>query len=212
MAVDLKRLADALRMQRDHARVLLEHPDRDVANFHLAIAGVLRSMLCDADWPTLIILAREMAIDLRVWGPYPATAINFEPPSFVFNALTASAESVFEGYEMSAKEYLDAPIGAISVEIIGDARLRSSWYTPRQLIKWAANKEGASHFDPKPAATFQSIGSSIVAMGSVSMISPTGSTPITENDNLILRMGLIQIAQVSVILANNVLARYDNDI
>ncbi len=208
MNIDLSRLAKALRMQRSHIDVLLQHPDRDFDNFHLALAGVLRSMLCDRDKSTLLVLAREISMDLRVWGPFPAHATTTRPPDFVFKALTMSATPEFNTHEMSIDEYLDAPIGAISVSRPGETHLSSQWYSPCQLIKWTANKEGPTHFDPKSSAAFQSIGSSIVAIGSVSMISQSGETPITENDNLLQRMALIQIAQSTTVLADQVLAKY----
>lgn len=197
-------------MQSAHAKALLDHPDRDPNNFHLALAGVVRSMLCDAQWPTLLAFARALSVDLRVWGPYPAAAINEKPPTFAFNALIASAEPAWEGHEMGVEEYLDAPIGAVAAPTLGQARPRATWYTPRQLIKWAANKEGPSHFDPKSVATFSSIGAATVVSGSASMIDQDGSeTPVTENDNFMLRVALLQIAQSAVALAGQLLARYE---
>jgi hypothetical protein len=204
---DVQRIAEALRMQRSHLCALLDFPERDADNFHLALAGVLRSMLCDADWPTLLVLAREMSVSLRVWGPYPPEATNERPPTFAFNALVASAEPVWGGHEMSAEEYLGAPIGSVSFGGVGEPT-SSSWYTPKQLIKWAANKEGASHFDPKLPATFQSIGTSIISTGSVTMLGPSGSTPITQNDNLPVRIALLQISQWAVAATDQVLVSY----
>lgn len=210
MTPDVDRIAKALRMQSAHARALLEHRDRDPNNFHLALAGIVRSMLCDAQWPTLLAFAGALSVDLRVWGPYPPSAGNEKPPAFAFNALIASAEPVGHGYEMSAEEYLDAPIGAIAIPTTDEAPPRATWYTPRQLIKWAANKEGPSHFDPKSVPTFSHIGAAIGASGSVFMIGHDGSeTPVTENDNLILRVALLQIAQTAVVLADMLLSHYD---
>lgn len=211
MSDTLPRLAKALRMQRAQIRALLEYRDRDMENLHLALAGVLRSMLCNDKWPTLLIMGNELSVEMRVWGPYPPSAIEARPPSFAFNALTVSVEPTLDAYEMSAEAYLDAPIGAVPVMAPGEPRTRSTWYTPRQLIKWAANKEGPSHFDPKSSTTFQSIGSTIIAGGSVTMIGPTGETPITENDNILQRMALIQIAQMAVELADKILDRYEQN-
>jgi hypothetical protein len=205
------RLAAALQMQHAHLSALLEHPERDAANFHLALAGVLRSMLCDSDWPTLIALARELSLTLRVWGPYPPQAANTRAPDFAFNALTVSAEPEFGAHEMIMEQFLDAPIGAIPLSNPGEAPSRSTWYTPRQLIKWAANKEGPAHFDPKSSAIFERIGVSIISAGSVSMVGQSGETPISENDNILLRMALIQIAEATVLLARQVLARNAED-
>ena len=208
MTKDTTRLASTLRMQTAHVQALLEHAQRDEANFHLALAGVLRSMLCDADCPTLIVLARELSIDLRVWGPYPPEAKNEKPPTFAFNALTVSAEPTACAYEMGVDQFLDAPIGAVTVDDASGGRPRSTWYTPRQLIKWAANKEGPAHFDPKPSATFQAVGSSIISGGEASMVDASGETPISRNDNLLHRMAFLQMAQAVVSLSGRVLERY----
>jgi hypothetical protein len=210
MTPEIDRLANALRMQRDHARALLEHPERDPNNFHLALAGVVRPMLCDAQWPTLLTLARALVVQLRVWGPFPAAAITEKPPSFAFNALIASAEPAFGGHEMSAEEYLDAPVGALTVSAPGRAHPEAKWYTPRQLIKWAANKEGPSHFDPNPVATFSNIGAALEVSGSARVIGPGGQeTPIAKNDNFMLRAALLQIAELAVALADQVLMVYE---
>jgi hypothetical protein len=202
------RLAEALRSQGSHLKVLLQHPDRDPDNFHLALAGVLRSMLCDRDWPTLLALARELSMDLRVWGPYPPQAASTRPPSFAFNALTMSALAEYGAHEINIEEFMDAPIGAVSVSRPGEVRPVPTWYTASQLIKWAANKEGPAHFDPKSSTIFESIGSSIVATGSVTMIGQSGETPITDNDNLLQRMALIQIAEATAVLVDQVLAKH----
>jgi hypothetical protein len=196
-------------MQRGHLLALLEHPDRDDNNFHLALAGVVRSMLCDADWPTLLVLARELAIDLRVWGPYPLNARERKPPTFAFNALVASAQPAWEGHEMSAEEYLDAPIGAVATSSSPNESAKSTCFSAPQIITWAAKTDGAAHYDPKQNSTFQGIGSSFVSMGSVTMIGATESTPITATDNLLVRTALLQISQWVAEISNTVLLRYE---
>lgn len=208
MTVDTARLASALRMQTAHAQALLEHAQRDEANFHLYLAGDLRSMLCDRKCPTLIVLARELSIDLRVWGPYPPEAKNEKPPTFLFNALTVSVEPTAFACEMGLEQFLNAPIGVVSVDDPSGGKPQSTWYTPQQLIKWAANKEGPAHFDLKPANEFQAIGSLIIATGEVSMVDSSGETRILRNDNLLHRMALLQMAQAAVALSGRVLEKY----
>jgi hypothetical protein len=207
MTPNATRLEAALRMQAAHVQALLDHQQRDESDFHLALAGVLRSMLCDADCPTLLALARELSINLRVWGPYPPEAKKEKPPSFTMNALVMSAEPAAFAYEMSIEQFLDAPLGAVTVADGSGGKPRSTWYTPRQLIKWAANKEGPAHFDPKPAATFHAIGSSVIASGEVSMVDASGETPITRNDNLPHRIAFLQMAQATAVLSERVLER-----
>jgi hypothetical protein len=212
MPIDIDRLAKALRMQKAHLAALLEHPERDASDFHLALAGVLRSMLCDGKNSTLLEMARQLDLDLRVWGPFPPSAVSEEPPAMAFTALVASATPVFDSYEMSVAEYVDAPIGASPTSLPGEFPPKSMWYTPRQLIKSAADKEGPAHLDPKPAPSFVSFGAAFVVTGSVTMISGDGvETPITENDNITTRAALIQISQLVVSLCDQVLMQYEGN-
>ena len=204
---DRERLVKTLRMQAGTLAALLEHPQRDKLNFHVALAGPIRSMLCDADWPTLIKLGELLDADLRVWGPHPPSDIYKPAPTFSMNALTVSAEPVAFSHEMSLAEFLDAPIGAIALTDPSTGGQKGNWYTPRQLIKWAANKEGPAHFDPRAPAKYQALSDAIMTTGSVSMIEPSGETPITQNDSLLVRMALLQIAQVTLCFANGLLAQ-----
>lgn len=205
-----QRLAQTLRMQNNHINTLLESKSRDESNFHIVLAGDLRSMLCDKDYPTLLTLAEELFVDLCVWGPFSPAAINLHPPDFLFNALIASAEPVYGGHRMSAIEYLDAPIGAIS--FVSDNIQKQEWYTPRDLIKWAANKEGPSHFNLKPVAKFESIGNSLIFGGEVSMKGPASTTDISKNDALPIRMALLQIAIWAAYASELVLKSYENNL
>jgi hypothetical protein len=195
-------------MQAGTLAALLEHPNRDEFDFHVSLAGPLRSMLCDADWPTLLKLAEALGADLRVWGPHPPSDRDKKAPTFYMNALTASAEPVAFSHEMSLTEFLGAPIGAVGMVDPASGRHKGHWYTPRQLIKWAANKDGPSHFDPKAPATYEAvIANSVISTGEVTMIGPSGETPLGQSDNLLLRMALLQIAQVTLLLATDLLAR-----
>jgi hypothetical protein len=212
MTIDIDRLAKTLRMQRANLAALLEHPERDSNDFHLALAGVMRSMLCDKDCPTVIKFANQLCIDLRCWGPFPPYEKNNDPPTFAFDALVASPDPVWGAYEMSVSDYLDAPIGAAPVSPSDEFLPRSKWYTPRELITRAANKEGPAHFQPKPYAPLVQFGSAFVVNGSVTMIDENGlETPVTENDNITLRIALLQIAQLTVSLSDQLLAQYSHE-
>jgi hypothetical protein len=206
MQVDKERLVKALRMQSGMLDALFSHEQRDELDFHVALAGALRPMLCDAQWPTLLKLAELLTVDLRVWGPHPLSDKGEVAPHSDWNALTVSAEPVTDSYEMSLKEFLDAPIGAIAIPDHGTGRLVSQWYTARNLIKWAANKEGSAHFDPKSADVYEAIGGSIIVTGSIAMAGPHGTIPLSQNHNALIRMPLLQIAQATLILANRLLA------
>ncbi len=210
LPVDISRLAQALRTQMETLRALLEHANRDEYNFHLTLAGHIRSMLCDAKWPTLIALAGELSLSLKVWGPYPPEAMNMRPPNFAMNPLTVSTQPAILSYEMTLREFLDAPIGAVSIPDTQTGNMRATWYTPKDLIKWSANKEGPAHFNPKPHPTFQAIASSLEVIGEVTMFGPDAEIVITENDNLPIRMALLQIAQATLVLSEFVLEAYSN--
>ena len=120
----------------------------------------------------------------------------------------ASEEAVYGGFEMTAEQYIDASIGPISLQTAEVPNKRLSWHTLRQLNKWTANKEGSSNFDPKLPATFQQICSSMTVTGSVAIIGPFGTTPITDNDNLTFRMSQIQIAEWTLVSSKVVLTTY----
>ena len=202
----LDRVSRALNTQCQTARVLLEHPERDPNDFHVSLAGVLRSMLCDRDSSTLLMLASELGMDLRVWGPYPPSANHEVPPTWAMDALIASADPAADGYEMSLAEYMGAPIGVVPPDAFSR---RGTWYTPRELIRWTADKEGAAHLDPKRHPSLSSIAGSIEVTGLVTMKGAGGAeTPIMRNDDFVIRVGLLQIAQMAVALADKVLARH----
>jgi hypothetical protein len=205
---ELVRLIKAVRMQAGTLTALLDHPERDELDFHVSLTGPLRSMLCDADWPTLLKLAEALGESPRVWGPNAPSDIDKKAPTFYMNALTVATEPVAFSHEMSFAEFLDAPVGAVCMIDHATGRPKGLWYTPRQLIKWAANKDGPSHFDPKTPATYTAIAaSSLISTGKVSMVGPGGETALTQSDNLPLRMALLQIAQAAVEVANDLLSK-----
>lgn len=200
-------MAKTVRMQAGTLRALLDHPQRDELDFHVSLAGPLRSMLCDRDWPTLLKLAEALGVLPRVWGPHASSDREKKAPTFYMNPLTVSAESVPFSHEMSFAEFLDAPVGAVGMLDQATGRLKGHWYTPRQLIKWAANKDGPSHFDPKIPAEYVAIAAnSLISTGEVTMVGPGGEVALTRSDNLPLRMALLQIAQAVVVTATDLLS------
>jgi len=162
-------------------------------------------MLCDADCPTLLVLADQVGVELKAWGPYPAEYINKRPPSFAFNALVVSPVPELGAHEMDARTFLGAPLGAVSLGEAGP-QMQRAWYTARQIIKWAANKDGPAHFDPKRPATMNVIADAMIVTGNIVMISAAGETPISKSDQAPLRIALIQIAQWAESLSKQVLA------
>ena len=74
----------------------------------------------------------------------------------------------------------------------------AGWYTPRQLIKWVANKEGVAHLDLKPPTTLEAIQTAITVTGTVE--------GYTATDEFLLRHGIVQIAKWTVRGIEHVLA------
>jgi hypothetical protein len=108
---------------------------------------------------------------------------------------------------MTAVEYLDAPIGVTLIEPTSEGiNASGAWYTPRKLIKWVANKEGSSHFDPKIPAALRHLNTGLIVEGTVSMVDSNGTVvELSQNDALPVRMALIQISQWATACAESVL-------
>jgi hypothetical protein len=182
------RLEKSLLRHRAQLDTLLNHPERDVRDLHLPIAGQLRVLLTDKSVPILLEYAQDKGVDLRIWGPQPAGSQG-DPRAVVdFNALVASWEPVADGYEMSITEYLDTALGAVPL-ISRDTSKRpvGSWYTPRQLIKWVSNKEGVTHLDFDPPATLRSLKDGFQFDGTVEGFGAV--------DEFLIRWALVQLGK-----------------
>src|SRR3989442_8021036 len=163
---ELKELEKALTRHANWLHRSLNSPERESLDLHLQIAGQLRVLLCDGELPILIRYARERGVPLRVWGPRSPRQSAHPPLFFAFYALVASWDKLADAYEMSIEEFLDPPIGVASVAP-ADGLGPGSPYTPRQVIKWAANKEGVAHLDLDKPATLESLKASQYRRGEV---------------------------------------------
>jgi hypothetical protein len=130
---------------------MLRSDDRWVLDLHIPIATQLRVLLCDADFPMLLTYAKDRDITLRVWGPRPPGSGLTTKLLFGWNALVASWQPVSAGFEMSIEEYLDTGVAVTTLP--GEQAGRA--YSPRQIIKWVANKEGGAHFSFDKPATLE---------------------------------------------------------
>ncbi len=146
--------------------LLMDHPQREELDLYLPIAGVLRVMLCDAERPILLAFAEDQKVPLRVWGPRPARKPMHPALLFSFNALICSWDQVGDAYEMSIEDFLDTPLAVASIAT-PDGQGAGSPYTPRQVIKWAANKEGVAHFDLDKPATLENLSATTYSRGDV---------------------------------------------
>ena len=109
----------------------------------------LRVLLCDADIPILLNYANEKETKLKVWAPVPLPESLKDGLVFLMNLNIASWTPFFRSRQMLIKDYLDTEIGYSLSLNSQDAKP----YTPKQVIKWVANKEGIAHLDFKKPQT-----------------------------------------------------------
>ena len=192
----IARLEQSLRRHLVQLRKALADAERDAVDLHLPIAGQLRALLCDRDVPILLMYAAHKGVDLRIWGPNPP---GFQGPpgklAFQFNALVASPEPTYGAFEMSIDQYLGTAVGAVPIPDPAGGRPRQTvWYTPRQLIKWVANKEGVSHLDLNPPPFLRAIQDAVSTTGTVELVGPGQDLSFGATDNFLIRSALLQIA------------------
>lgn len=203
------RLEETLRRQLLQLRKALGDSERDTADLHLQIAGQLRALLCDSKVPILLVYAEYKSIDLRVWGPNPP-GFRGTPGRiwFQYNALLASPQPVVDSYEMSIRDYLDTPIGATPLpNPSGGQPSQTVWYTPRQLIKWVANKEGVAHLELDPPASLRAVQNAFTVSGSVTLVGQQGEIlNFGATDQLLVRSALLQIGLWTAHAIDRVLA------
>ncbi|SRR6266480_249242 len=161
---ELSALREAVVRNANWMGLLMDHPQREELDLHLPIAGILRVMLCDATLPILTTFARERGIPLKVWARRPAKKPVHPDVLFALHALICSWEPVGGGHEMSVEDFLDTVVGVASIAT-PDGMGTGSPYTPRQVIKWAANKEGVAHFDLDKPATLENLKASTYSRG-----------------------------------------------
>lgn len=156
---------EATELARELARnallleALLGSDDFWVADLHVPLATHLRVLLCDRGLPVLLVFADFKGIPLRIWGPRPARTAHNPVMLFSWTALIASWQPVGGGYEMSIRDYLDTEIAVVSAGQAGRP------VTPRQVIKWVANKEGGAHFSLEKPAALQALKGSVCRSG-----------------------------------------------
>ncbi len=161
---ELDELRAALVRHRRWLMKCLGDPERETTDLHLQIAGQLRVLLCDADLPILLRYAECQDIKLCVWTNRPANEPVEADLLFSFNALIASWQPVKDAYEMPIQDFLDTPIGVASIPT-PDGLGAGSGYTPRQVIKWVANKEGVAHLNLDKPTTLRSLKASTYRSG-----------------------------------------------
>jgi hypothetical protein len=191
---DTARVDAALRWHAQQLRDSLASAQRDIGNLHLAIAGQLRVLLTDERYIALLpVYAAHKNVQLRVWGPYPAGYDTAKSKTIMsFNAVVASPVPVLDSYELSLADYLKTPLGVVPLPDPAGGRPKPGWYTPTQLIKWVANKEGIAHFDLDLPATLGAIKGMLAVHGTASTdeLGTFGAT-----DAFALRYSILEIAR-----------------
>lgn len=174
---EVDRLKKSLRDHLSQMRRILTAPDRDATNAHIFLAGHLRTLLCDS-YAIMLRYATFVRHNLRIWGPKPNDIALGTNVIMSVNFLIASSESNPLMHEMGIEDYLQTPIGV------------ANWqkYTPFELIKLVANKEGAAHLEPHQNEKLEDIRSAFGISASI-----TGQ-PEDDND-VIPRIAILQISE-----------------
>ncbi len=142
------------RVLRNHQEWILEDYEK-AKDYHssayLRLAGYLRILLVDHDLPVLLRYAKQKG---KVLYAYVSASDlrRFEGKTvWLWSGFVISWAPEQGSKRITIEEFLDRAIGLYSDEQ-GLARI----YTPRQLIKYAVNKEGVAHLDlKKPRALEQ---------------------------------------------------------
>lgn len=185
-AEHLGEIERALRRHQVMLEKLLGDPERDAHDHHIEIAGHLRLLLCDSDLPVLLAYAETRQMRLYVWGPPPPRPVRPGTMVMSWNALVASWDQV-DGHRYVIEDYLDAPIGLTVVDD-GSGTPNSVSYTPRELIRWAANKDGAAHLDLKKPEKYSAVKRSLV-------FTSYGAGGSQSIDDFQIRRALFQIGE-----------------
>lgn len=177
---EFNRLKRSLREHKSQMRRILNAPDRDATNAHIFLAGHLRTLLCD-QYAVMLRFAELVRHDLRIWGPKPQEVPLGQTIIMSVHFLIAASASNPLMREMTIEAYLRTPIGIANWQT----------YTPIDLIKLIANKEGAAHLDPRQNEKFEDIRSAFSISRSI-----TGESE--DDNNVIPRMAMIQISDWAV--------------
>jgi hypothetical protein len=144
---ELEQLEAALRQHMELLEDALGRDDFLESPRYLSVAAQLRVLLCDADIPILLRYATEKGKPLFVWCPPPFPESLLPGLASLISPCRCGWEKTMPADEQHlVGDFLDMPIGYEPVsDPIGNKTMRP--YTPRQLIKWLSNKEGACHLD-----------------------------------------------------------------
>jgi hypothetical protein len=147
-------LTEIERVLRNHQQWILEDYEKAKdkhSSAYLKLAGYLRILLVDDDLPVLLRCAKEKG---KVLYAYVSDLDlgTLEGKALVgWSGFVISWTPEGKSKRITIEEFLDRAIGLYS-----DERGLACTYTPKQLIKYTANKEGVAHLSlKKPRALEQ---------------------------------------------------------
>lgn len=158
---ELKDLEKSLMRHSTLLAKLLNDPRKIEDELYLPIAGQLRVLLCDSNLPILLKYAQAKNIPLPILVPPKLFSDSEETlPLLQINFLKIGWTYKDDSLTNSIQEFLDKPYGIVPIKN-PDGTSKGSSFTPKQIIKWVANKEGVAHLDFSKPATFNSFKSFI---------------------------------------------------
>ncbi|MCP5516381.1 MAG: hypothetical protein H7A45_03885 [Verrucomicrobiales bacterium] len=149
-----KHIAELERVLRTHREWIAEEYEKSKnrhTTAYLKLAGYLRILLVDNDMPVLLRFAEERGKTLHAYVSEVDLRSLEGKPMWGWFGFVVSWTPERESVRVTAEEFLDRAIGLYS-----DCAGLACTYTPRQLIKYTANKEGVAHLDlTKPRALLE---------------------------------------------------------
>jgi hypothetical protein len=147
-------LTEIERVLRNHQEWIFEDYEKAKdkhSSAYLRLADYLRILLVDGDLPVLLRCAKERGKTLFAYVP-DSDLRQFEGKAmWAWSGFVISWTAEKDVKRITIEEFLDRPIGLYS-----DEKGLARTYTPKQLIKYTANKEGVAHLDlRKPRALEQ---------------------------------------------------------
>lgn len=146
---ELSEAKECLKMHAELFAKFLNDKEIDRNTLYKQFAGQLRVLLCDNDLAVLTAYADEIGKELSI--VVGTTSITENAPSsltFTYDAYFCWWDYLYSGDTVLIRDYLEKIIGVIPVQD-GDKSI-SVKYTPKEIIKWVANKDGVSHLNLKP--------------------------------------------------------------
>ena len=143
---------------KHHASILelfINDNDWQIKSYYLPLAGQLRVLLCDSSLPILITYANEVGKDLVIVNRSPEIEEESKRPILAMNFEYCGWDSLHTADTISIQAFLEKKIGTTPITI--NNKQVGGPYSPKQLIKWIANKEGIAHLDLKEPQTLSSL-------------------------------------------------------